>query len=73
MIPKISLCDIFGITTKTPYEAALMGERHVRIEISDFVMCTFVLLRAPLNSGKSLRYSGFRRFTAAVVFFREIC
>ena len=34
--------DISGITTKTPCEAALMGERHVRIEISDFVMRTFV-------------------------------
>ena len=22
-----------------------MGERHVRIEISDFVMCTFVLMK----------------------------
>ena len=36
-------CDISGITTKAPCEAALMGERHVRIEISDFVMRTFVL------------------------------
>ena len=70
---EISYSDISGITTKAPCEVALMGERHVRIEISDFVICTFVLLRAPLNSGKSLRYSGFRRFTAAVVFFREIC
>ena len=35
-------CDISGITTKAPCEAALMGERHVRIEISDFVMRTFV-------------------------------
>ena len=32
--------DISGITTKAPCEAALMGERHVRIEISDFVMRT---------------------------------
>ena len=35
-------CDISGITTKAPCETALMGERHVRIEISDFVMRTFV-------------------------------
>ena len=35
-------CDIAGLTTKAPCEAALMGERHVRIEISDFVMRTFV-------------------------------
>ena len=39
---EISLRDISGITTKAPCEAALMGERHVRIEISDFVMRTFV-------------------------------
>ena len=40
---EISADDIFEITTKAPCEAALMGERHVRIEISDFVMRTFVL------------------------------
>ena len=43
--------DISGITTKAPCEAALMGERHVRIEISDFVMRTFVLI-----PGISLRF-----------------
>ena len=38
------LCsDISGITTKAPCEAALMDECHMRIEISDFVMRTFVL------------------------------
>ena len=41
--------DISGITTKAPCEAALMGERHVRIEISDFVMRTFVLQEIPLR------------------------
>ena len=35
--------DISGITTKVSCEVALMGEHHVRIEISDCVMCTFVL------------------------------
>ena len=44
MMQEISLCDIFGIMTKTPYEAALMGERHVRMEISDFDMRTFVFI-----------------------------
>ena len=34
-------CDVSGITTKAPCEAALMGERYVRIETSDFVMRTF--------------------------------
>jgi len=37
--------DISGIAAKAPCEAALMGERHVRIEISDFVMRTFVSLQ----------------------------
>ncbi len=30
------------MTTKAPCEVVLMGERHVCIEISDFVMRTFV-------------------------------
>ena len=54
MIQEISLCDIFGITTKTPYEAALMGERHVRIEISDFVMRAFVLMVWSSKAGPHL-------------------
>ena len=40
---EISHSDISCITTKAPCETALMGERHVRMEISDFVMRTFVL------------------------------
>lgn len=43
VIPEILLCDISGIKTKAPCEMALMGERHVCIEISDFVMLTFIL------------------------------
>ena len=42
VIPEISHSDISGITTKAPCEVALIDERHVRIEISDFVMRTFV-------------------------------
>ena len=42
-IPEISLCDISGISTKAPCEAALIHEHHMRIEISDFVMRTFGL------------------------------
>ena len=42
-IPEMSLSDISGIMTKVSCEVALMGERHVRIEISDFVMHTFAL------------------------------
>ena len=38
------LCsDISGITTKAPCKATLIHECHMCIEISDFVMCTFVL------------------------------
>ena len=33
MMLEISHSDIFGIMTKAPCEAALMGERHVYIEI----------------------------------------
>ena len=40
---EISHSDVSGITTKAPCEAAFMGERHVCIEISDFVMRTFIL------------------------------
>jgi len=36
-------CDVSEIQAKAPYEAALMCERHVRIESSDFVMRAFVL------------------------------
>ena len=42
IMSEISLCDISGISTKAPCEVALASERHVRIEISDFVMRTFV-------------------------------
>ena len=43
VMPEISLYDIAGIATKAPCEAARMGERHVHIEISAFVMRTFAL------------------------------
>lgn len=42
---EISLYEISGITTKTPCAAARMGARHVRIEISTFVMRTFALCK----------------------------
>ena len=48
---EISHSDISGITTKAPCEVALIGERHVRIEISDFVMRTFVLDCALFSPG----------------------
>ena len=48
IMSEISHSDISGITTKAPCKVALIGERHVRIEISDFVMRTFV------RKGKSL-------------------
>ena len=43
MIPEISLCGISCVMTKAPCGVALTHERHMRIEISDFVMRTFVL------------------------------
>ena len=43
IMQEISRSDISGITTKAPCEVVFMGERHMRIEISDFVMRTFVL------------------------------
>ena len=42
IMSEISLCDVSGISTKAPCEVALVSERHVRIEISDFAMRTFV-------------------------------
>ena len=53
IIPEISHSDISGITTKAPCEAALMGERHMRIEISDFVMRAFVLMGAVALTGNN--------------------
>ena len=54
--------DSSGITTKTPCEAALMGERHVRIEISDFVMRTFVSrfhISSALKAANAYKQEGF--------------
>ena len=42
-MPEISHSNIPGITAKAPYETAHRGERHMRIEFSDFVMRAFVL------------------------------
>ena len=53
IIPEISHSDVSGISTKIPCEVALMGERHVRIEISDFVMRTFVLMQEISHSDVS--------------------
>ena len=41
IMQEISLCDVSEISTKAPCEVALIGERHVRIEIAGFVMRTF--------------------------------
>ena len=43
IIQEISLCDVPEISTKAPCEVALIGERHVRIEIAGFALHTFVL------------------------------
>ena len=52
IIPEISLCDISGISTKAPCEAALIGERHVRIEISDSILHTFIACEKALYARK---------------------
>ncbi len=52
---EISLCDISGIKTKAPCEAALMSEHHVRVEISDFVMRTFILNSALFFFSRSFK------------------
>jgi len=51
IMQEISRGDICGITTKAPCGAALMGERHVRIEISDSVLRTFVF-HEPTRRGR---------------------
>ena len=45
MWQEMSRADFFEITTKASCEAALMDERHVHVEISNFVMHTFVMRR----------------------------
>ena len=45
IMQEISRSDISGITTKAPCEVALMGERHLRIAISDFVTRAFTARR----------------------------
>ena len=45
IVQEISHSDISEVSTKAVCKAALMSERHVRIEISDFVMRTFVLMQ----------------------------
>lgn len=51
------------MTTKVPCEAAIMGARHVRIEISAFIMRTFVL-----NSERNLQTIAVQKLR-----FREVC
>ena len=66
IIPEISLCDISGISTKAPCEAALIGERHVRLEISDSILHTFVAwekstLRAKISTTISTKRGTHKR------------
>ena len=52
IIQEISLCDLPEISTKVPCEVALIGERHVRIEIAGFALHTFVLKNLFLHKRK---------------------
>ena len=45
------------MTTKAPCGTSLMGERHVRIEISDLVMRPFVLVARRRLCSKRLAWS----------------
>ena len=58
MIPEISLCGISCVTTKAPCGVALTHERHMRIEISDFVMRTFVVMWERHNRAAICRKNG---------------
>ena len=62
---EISLCDISGIKTKAPCEAALMSEHHVRVEISDFVMRTFILNSALFFFQQVFQVTGTNRVSCA--------
>ena len=46
------MCDASKIATKAPCEVALIGERHVRIEIAGFALHTFVLKNIFLHKRK---------------------
>ena len=77
VIPEISHSDISGIATKAPCEAALMGARHECIEISDFVMRTFVQKCKETNRERRLHvrylwcgFGGRRRETSLYVGLR---
>ena len=65
-------CDISGISTKAPCEAALMDERHMRIEISDFVMRTFVSIAIPNEDSICCLFSFWQRLYFPKVWFPSI-
>ena len=52
IMQEISLCDVSEISTKAPCEVALIGERHVRIEIAGFALHTFFLKNLFLHKRK---------------------
>ena len=52
IIQEISLCDVPEISPKAPCEVALIGERHVRIEIAGFALHTFALKNLFLHKRK---------------------
>ena len=58
MIPEISLCGISCVMTKAPCGVALTHERHMRIEISDFVTRTFVVMWERHNRAAICRKNG---------------
>ena len=66
------LGNISEISTKAPCEAALMDERHMRIEISDFVMRTFVSIAIPNEDSICCLFPFWQRLYFPKVWFPSI-
>ncbi len=65
------LGNISEISTKAPCEAALIHERHMRIEISDFVMRAFVPIQRK-DSSHAVFFSFWQRLYFPKVWFPSI-
>ena len=66
------LGNISEISTKAPCEAALMDERHTRIEISDFVMRAFVPIQRK-DSSHAVFFLATSLLSESMVSFDPLC
>ena len=66
------LGNISEISTKAPCEAALMDERHTRIEISDFVMRAFVPIQGK-DSSHAVFFLATSLLSESMVSFDPLC